>query len=234
MRSGARSMNLDTIGVVAAFVINAALMVWQTMVFREQNRIMREDAARERFGLPTSGYVQSPWYKHYAPLLAMGFLTMATWTAVTVYLVRSSRIADQSVNAPRDLDADQIDTLSRAIGQQPMGDAQDGFRPCGVRIFCGDADKEACKYANKIYEAFIAARWQQLHPPDKISVTAFGGFWHEYGLLLISEEYNPTALQMERTILDKLHQQVSRKPEKDVGCSLQIWVGPRCQPGQCE
>src|SRR5712691_4364071 len=70
---------LELVGSVIGFLIYAYLLYEQNTIMKEQNRIMREQAGETVTSQAPSRA------KLYWPMLVMGLLTLASWTAVVVF-----------------------------------------------------------------------------------------------------------------------------------------------------
>jgi hypothetical protein len=92
-------MNLiDSIGGVLAFLIYAYLLYRQNQIMEEQNRIMREQA-----GAPSVAAVAIPrsWLSQHWPMLVMGVLTLATWTAIGLFFYfRKPTVIEKIIEKP--------------------------------------------------------------------------------------------------------------------------------------
>jgi len=174
-----------------------------------------------------------------APLFfALSTVVAGSFFVLVIYALATTHTLglNLAVEARRHLEKGQITELANAIGEQPRTGVINGqSEPCPVTISYDAHSNEPRKYADDIYAAFVFAHWH-LSPPNGLSVGPSGQFWGKYpGLLIMSAKDNPTAIILERTLRDSFHHRVKRQPQGDeLNCSVEIAIGPRCQPGECD
>lgn len=95
---------LETLGGIVGFLVYAYLLHRQNKIMEEQNRIMREQLEREKAGDGSTApayLARNGTLKRYWPMLTMLVLTLATWSAIGLFInLRKPIIVEKIVEKP--------------------------------------------------------------------------------------------------------------------------------------